>query len=92
MPCPKKFELCTLTQVTMIAALCTPPIYGGGVSPSAIGTNTPLAHVVVSPIVTCAGGVFPSTHWRRYRTCARVTCTVWWWFFGGGGGVFLVVV
>ena len=46
----------------------------------AIGTNTPLAHVVVSPIVTCAGGVFPSTHWRRYRTCARVTCTVWWWF------------
>ena len=76
----------------MIAALCTPPIYGGGVSPSAIGTNTPLAHVVVSPIVTCAGGVFPSTHWRRYRTCARVTCTVWWWFFGGGGGVFLVVV
>ena len=34
--------------------------YGGGVSLSAVGTNTPLAHVVVSPIATCAGGVFPS--------------------------------
>ena len=29
------------------------------------------------PIATWAGGVFPSTHWRRYRTCARATCTVW---------------
>ena len=80
-------DLCTLS----LRWLSPAPIYGGGVSPSAIGTNTPLAHAVVSPIVTCAGGVFPSTHWRRYRTCARVTCTVWWWFFGGGGGGFLVV-
>ena len=70
-------DLCTLS----LRWLSPAPIYGGGVSPSAIGTNTPLAHMVVSPIVTCAGGVFPSTHWRRYRTCARVTCTVWWWWW-----------
>ena len=85
------FAPCTLTFAPCPYGGCHWPIYGGGVSPSAIGTNTPVAHVVVSPIVTCAGGVFPSTHWRRYRTCAQVTCTVWWWFFGGGGGVFLVV-
>ena len=41
--------------------------------PQQLAQNTPRAHMVVSPIVTCAGGVFPSTHWRRYRTCARVT-------------------
>ena len=29
----------------------------GGVSPSAVGTNTPLAYMVVSPIATCTGGV-----------------------------------
>ena len=47
----------------------------------------PLAQIpVVSPIATCAGGVYPSTHWRRYCTCTRTTCTVWWWFFSGGGG------
>ena len=32
--------------------------YGGGVSPSMVGTKTPLAHVVVSPIATCSSGVF----------------------------------
>ena len=47
-------DLCTLS----LRWLSPAPIYGGGVSPSAIGTNTPLAHVVVSPIVTCAGGVW----------------------------------
>ena len=39
--------------------------------------QTPLAPVVVSPIATCTGGVFPSTHWRRYQTYIRATCTVW---------------
>ena len=65
-------DLCTLHPD--LCTLCLPWLspaatYGGGVSPSAIGTNTPLAHVVVSPIATCAGGVYPFTHWRRY-----------WWF------------
>ena len=47
----------------------------------------PLAQIlVVSPIATCAGGVYPSTHWRRYCTCTQATCTVWWCFFSGGGG------
>ena len=32
--------------------------YDGGVSPSMVGTKTPLAHVVVSPIATCFSGVF----------------------------------
>ena len=39
--------------------------------------KTQLAHVVVSPIATCVGGVFPSTQWRRYQAYARATCTVW---------------
>ena len=56
-------DLCTLC----LRWLSLAATYGGGVSPSAIGTNTPLAHVVVSRIATCAGGVYPSTHWRRYR-------------------------
>ena len=58
-------DLCTLCLLWLSPAAT----YGGGVSPSAIGTNTPLAHVVVSPIATCAGGVYPFTHWCRY-----------WWF------------
>ena len=37
-----------------------------------------LAPVVVSPVATCAGGLFPSTHWRTYSTCVRATCTVWY--------------
>ena len=52
--------------------------------------KTPLAHVVVSPIATCAGGAFPSTHWRRYQAYARATCTVWWCILGGGGRCILV--
>ena len=31
--------------------------YGGGVSSSAIGTNTSQAHLAVSPIAICAGGL-----------------------------------
>ena len=63
--CTLHSDLCTLClRWLSLAATC-----GGGVSLSAIGTNTPLAHVVVSPIATCAGGVYPSTHWRTY-----------WWF------------
>ena len=40
--------------------------------------QTVLAPVVVSPVATCAGGLFPSTHWRTYSTCVRATCTVWY--------------
>ena len=47
--------------------------------PLDVGTKTPLVPAVISPIATCTGGVYPSTHWRRYRTYTRVTCTVWWW-------------
>ena len=39
----------------------------------------PLAHMVVSPFATCAGGAFSSSHWHKYCTCTRATCTVWWW-------------
>ena len=39
-----------------------------------------LAPVVVPPVATGACGLFPSTHWHTYSTCARVTCTVWWWY------------
>ena len=46
---------------------------------SATSADSPLAHVVVSPSATCAGGAFSSSHWRKYCTCTRATCTVWWW-------------
>ena len=46
---------------------------------SATSADSPLAHVVVSPSATCAGGAFSSIHWRKYCTCTRATCTVWWW-------------
>ena len=32
--------------------------------------STPLAGMVVSPVATCAGGLFSSTHWHRYS----------WWY------------
>ena len=32
--------------------------YGGGVSPSAVDTKSPLAPMVVSPIAICTAGVF----------------------------------
>ena len=43
--------------------------------------QTPLAPAVVSPIAICGSGVFPSTHWRRYRTYAQATRTVWYYIF-----------
>ena len=46
---------------------------------SATSADSPLAHVVASPSATCAGGAFSSSHWRKYCTCTRATCTVWWW-------------
>ena len=59
---------------------------GGGVSPSNVGTKTPLAPVVVSPVATCTSGVFPSTHWHRYRPSTQATCTVCRVQSTGGGG------
>ena len=41
--------------------------------------QTFLAPVVVPPIATCTGGLFPSTHWRTYSPRAQTTCTVRWW-------------
>ena len=52
--CTMHPKLCTLC----LGCLSPAATYGGGVSPSADGTNTPLAHVAVSPIATCASGVF----------------------------------
>ena len=71
-------DLCTLCFQWLSLAVT----YGGVVSPSAIGTNTPLAHVVVSPIATCAGGVFlpPLTQIPNFRS-GNLHCVV---FFGGG--------
>ena len=71
-------DLCTLC-LRWLSPIAT---YGGGVSPLDVGTTTPLAPAVVSPITTCAGGVFLSTYWRRYRTYTRATCTVWWYIIG----------
>ena len=68
-------DLCTLC----LRWLSLAATYGSAVSLSAVGTKTPPAPAVVSPIATCAGGVFPSTHWRRYQTCTWATCTVWWY-------------
>ena len=53
--------------------------YGGGVSLSAIGTNTPLAPTVVSTIATCTSDVNSSIHRCRYQTYTRATCTVRWY-------------
>ena len=42
---------------------------------SATSTDSPLAHVVVSPSATCAGGAFSSSHWRKHCTGTWATCT-----------------
>ena len=47
-------DLCTFC----LRWLSVATTYGSGVSPSAVGTKTPLAPAVVSPMATCAGGVF----------------------------------
>ena len=59
--------------------------YSGGVSLSAIGTKTPLAPAVVSPIAICTGGVFPSPTdadaklaLGQLALCGGV---FWWWVF-----------
>ena len=57
------YVICSKSLPIQLCTLCLqwlPPVatYGGSVYPSAIGTNTPLPHVEVSPIATCAGGVF----------------------------------
>ena len=63
--------------------------------------QTLYAPVVVSPVAPCTGGLYPSTHWCTYTTCAYATCTVWWWYVvlvvvcgyaGGGCSYGLVVV
>ena len=47
-------DLCTLC----LRWLSPATTYGGGGSPSNVGTKTPLAPTVVSPIATSASGVF----------------------------------
>ena len=56
-------DICTLHPdfcTVYLQWLSLAATYNGvaGVSPSTIGSNTPLAHVAVSPIATCAYGVF----------------------------------
>ena len=80
-------DLCTLC----LRWLSPAATYGGGVSPSAVGTKTPLAPVVVSPIGTCANGVFlPPTGadtgltLRQLALCGggsggRCMCMWRWW-------------
>ena len=65
-------------------------------------TKTPLTHVMVSPIATCTGDAFLSTHWWRYRTytselalCSGVflaVVVVDVYVCGGGGCSYGVVV
>ena len=46
------------------------------------GTNTPLAHVVVSPTASCTGVTFSFSLWRRYSTCTHggsTLCNLRWW-------------
>ena len=46
--------------------------------------DSPLAHMVVSPSATCAGGAFSSIHWRKYCTLhpGNLHCVV---VVSGGG-------
>ena len=60
-------------------------IGSGGVSPSAVGTNTPLAHMVVSPIATCTGGVLlPPTGADTVFILEQLALCgggFWWWWY-----------
>ena len=47
-------DLCTLCLWWLLPAAT----YGGGVSPSAVSTKTPLAPAVVLLIATCTGGMY----------------------------------
>ena len=43
----------------------------------ATSADSPLAHMVVSPSATCAGGAFSSSHWRKYCACTRaIACGI----------------
>ena len=79
-------DLCTLCLRWLSPAVT----YGGGVSSSTTGTKTPLAQVVVASSATCAGGVFPFTHWRSYQLMlgqlALCVVVVGGGSGGGGGG------
>ena len=59
-------DLCTLC----LWWLSPTATYGGGVSPSAIGTKTPLAPAIVSPITYIDTGL----------TLGQLIYTVWWCF------------
>ena len=54
---------------------------------SATSTDSPLAHMVVSPSATCTGGAFSSSHHCKNCTCSS-TCTCG----GGGGGIYCVAI
>ena len=43
-------------------------------------------------VVVVAMGWFLSTHWHRYFTCTRATCSVVVFFGGGGGRCTYVIV
>ena len=46
-------------------------------------TYTPLAHVVVSPIATCAAWCFSFTHWYRYQACTQATTYIFIYCMAG---------
>ena len=74
-------DLCTLCLWWLSLAAT----YGGRVSPSAIGTKTPLAPAVVSNIATCAGGVYlPPTCTDTGLTLGQLALCgggLWWWWW-----------
>ena len=74
-------DLCTLYLQWFLPAAT----YGGGVSPSAVGTKVPLAPTVVSTTVTCAGGVFPPPTGADTRLTLEQPALCgggfWWWWW-----------
>ena len=71
-------DLCTLCWLWLsLAATC------GGVLPSAVGTNTPLTHVVTSSIANCTNVFFlPPTDAvavHALKQLALCGSGFWWW-------------
>ena len=83
----KSLLVLTFAPCTLTFAFCACCDYhwqhGGGVSPSAIVTNTPLAPMVVSLIATCTDGASPFlTDAETELTLGQLAlCFFWWWWW-----------